>query len=76
MKLKGLVRKVQHSNTYALTPEGQRFAIFYTKVGNRVRRPLMAADQIPAPLPVRHSLRTPLRSSYSPARWAASTTGS
>jgi len=58
LKLKGLIRKVQHTNTYALTPDGQRFAIFYTKVGNRVLRPLMAADQIPAPLPVRQSLRT------------------
>jgi hypothetical protein len=58
LKLKGLIRKVQHTNTYALTPDGQRFAVFYTKVGNRVLRPLLAADQIPAPLAVRQSLRT------------------
>ena len=58
LKLKGLIRKVEHSNTYVLTTDGQRFAIFYTKVGNRVLRPLLAADQIPAPLPVRQSLRT------------------
>ena len=58
LKLKGLIRKVEHSNTYVLTADGQRFAIFYTKVGNRVLRPLLAADRIPAPLPVRQSLRT------------------
>jgi hypothetical protein len=58
LKLKGLIRKVAHTNTYVLTADGQRFAIFYTKVGNRVLRPLLAADQIPAPLAVRQSLRT------------------
>jgi len=54
LKLKGLIRKVAHTNTYVLTADGQRFAIFYTKVGNRVLRPLL----IPAPLAVRQSLRT------------------
>src|SRR6476646_7827 len=39
LKLKGLIRKVAHTNTYILTADGQRFAIFYTKVGNRVLRP-------------------------------------
>ena len=58
LRLKGLIERLQHTNTYVLTADGQRFAIFYTKVGNRVLRPLMAADQIPAPLAVRQSLRT------------------
>jgi hypothetical protein len=58
LKLKGLIRKVEHSNTYVLTADEQRFALFSTKVGNRVLRPLLAADRIPAPLPVRQSLRT------------------
>jgi len=58
LKLKGLIRKVEHTNTYVLTPDRQRFAIFYTKIGNRVLRPLMAADQIPAPIAVRRSLQT------------------
>jgi hypothetical protein len=40
-----------------LTKDGQRFAIFYTKVHNRLLRPLLAADQPPAPLPVRQALR-------------------
>lgn len=58
LKLKGLIVRLDHSNTYVLTADGQRFAIFYTKLHNRLLRPLMAADQPPAPLPVRQALRT------------------
>ncbi len=58
LKLKGLIVKIPHTNSYVLTPDGQRFAIFYTKVHNRLLRPLLAADQPPAPLPVRQALRT------------------
>jgi hypothetical protein len=47
---------LQHSNTYVLTEDGQRFAIFYTKVHNRLLRPLLAADKPPAPLQVRQAL--------------------
>ena len=36
----------------------QRFAVFYTKVHNRLLRPLLAADQPPAPLALRQALRT------------------
>ena len=57
LRLKGLIMRVEHTNTYVLTADGQRFAIFYTKVGNRVLRPLLAADQIPAPLEVRQALK-------------------
>ena len=49
--------RLPHSNTYVLTEEGQRFAVFYTKVHNRLLRPLMAADQPPAPLQVRQALK-------------------
>src|SRR5664280_1761452 len=53
LKLKGLIVKIEHTDTYVLTPDGQRFAVFYTKVHNRLLRPLLAADRPPAPLPVR-----------------------
>jgi hypothetical protein len=53
LKLKGLIVKIEHTNTYVHTPDGQRFAVFYTKVHNRLLRPLLAADRPPAPLPVR-----------------------
>jgi hypothetical protein len=42
--------------TYVLTPEGQRIAIFYTKLYNRLLRPLGAADQPQAPPGLRQAL--------------------
>ena len=41
-----LASDIPDTNTYVLTPDGQRFAIFYTKIGNRVLRPLMALSLI------------------------------
>jgi len=32
LRIKGLITRLPHSNTYVLTPDGQRAAIFYTKV--------------------------------------------
>jgi hypothetical protein len=58
LRLKGLIVRLEHSNTYVLTADGQRFALFYTKIHNRLLRPLLAADQPPAPLPLRQALRT------------------
>ena len=57
LRLKGLIVRLEHSNTYVLTADGQRFAVFYTKIHNRVLRPLMSADAPPAPLQVRQALR-------------------
>ncbi len=58
LRLKGLIVRREHSNTYALTGDGQRVAVFYTKVHDRLLRPLLAADRPPASLEVRHALRT------------------
>src|SRR5664279_1166773 len=30
LKLKGLIVKIEHTDTYVLAPDGQRFAVFYT----------------------------------------------
>ena len=57
LRLKGLITRIPHTNTYTLTPEGQRVTIFYTKVHNRLLRPLLAAHDPPAPLPLRRALR-------------------
>jgi hypothetical protein len=54
----GLITRRPHTNTYDLTPDGLRFAIFYTKVHNRVLAPLFAADQPQAPPELRAALRT------------------
>ena len=51
-------RTLPHTNTYILTPDGQRVAIFYTKVHDRLLRPLLAADQPPAPTELRTALAT------------------
>jgi predicted MarR family transcription regulator len=54
---KGLIQRRPRSNTYQLTAEGQRVAIFYTKVHDRLLRPLIAADQPPAPAELRNALK-------------------
>lgn len=45
-------------NRYRLTSDGLRFAIFYTKVHDRLLRPLLATNQSPAPSPKRKALHT------------------
>jgi hypothetical protein len=54
----GLIARVPGKNLYRLTGDGLRFAIFYTKLHDRLLRPLLAADQPPAPPPVRNALHT------------------
>ena len=54
----GLITRIPHRNLYTLTPDGLRFAIFYTKVHDRLLRPLMASDQPQAPPALRQALRT------------------
>jgi hypothetical protein len=58
LQLNGLIRRIEHTHTYALTPDGQRLAIFYTKVNDRLLRPLLAADQPQAPPTLRRALAT------------------
>jgi DNA-binding HxlR family transcriptional regulator len=56
LRLNGLIHRIEHTRTYALTPDGQRIAIFYTKLCNRLLRPLAAADQPQAPPALRQAL--------------------
>ncbi len=58
LRSNGLIQRRPHTNTYQLTADGQRVAIFYTKVYNRLLRPLLAADRPPAPLELRAALTT------------------
>ena len=58
LRLAGLIRRIEHTNRYVLTPDGIKFAVFYTKVHSRLLRPLMAADQPQAPPELRHALDT------------------
>ena len=57
LRLKGLIRRLPHSNTYVLTTDGARVAIFYTKLHDRLLGPLLAADRPPASLELRRALR-------------------
>jgi Mn-dependent DtxR family transcriptional regulator len=49
----GLITRVPGKNLYRLTGDGLRFAIFYTKLHDRLLRPLFAADQPLAPRSLR-----------------------
>lgn len=52
-----VITRRPHANTYDLTPDGLKFAIFYTKVHDRVLTPLFAAGQPQAPSRLRAALR-------------------
>jgi hypothetical protein len=57
LRLAGLIRRIEHTNRYVLTPDGVKMAVFYTKLHNRLLRPLLAADQPQAPPALRQALR-------------------
>jgi hypothetical protein len=56
LRLHGLIRRIGHTNRYVLTPDGIKVAVFYTKLHNRLLRPLLAADQPQAPPQLRAAL--------------------
>jgi hypothetical protein len=58
LRVNGLITRIPGKNRYRLTGDGLRFAIFYTKLHDRLLRPLLAADQPPAPPPLRNALHT------------------
>jgi len=58
LRLHGLIERIPSTHTYALTPDGIRVAIFYTKLHHRLLGPLLAADRPPAPPEVRAALAT------------------
>ena len=59
LRLHGLIERIPHTNTYTLTPDGIRVAVFYPKVHHRVLRPLLvASDQPPAPIELRRAIGT------------------
>ena len=50
-------RNCPRSLTQLMTPDGIKVAVFYTKLHNRLLRPLLAADQPQAPAELRAALR-------------------
>ncbi|MBA2531135.1 MAG: hypothetical protein H0V23_03390, partial [Nocardioidaceae bacterium] len=57
LRLNGLIERRPGTNTYQLTPDGQRVAIFYTRVHDHLLRPLISADAPPAPVELRNAMR-------------------
>jgi hypothetical protein len=58
LRRNGLIERLPGTNNYTPTADGQRVAIFYTKVHDRLLRPLIAANAPPAPADLQHALRT------------------
>ena len=58
LRLHGLIQRLPRSNTYQLTSEGIRVAVFYTKLQNRLLRPLLDANKPPARIEIRRALTT------------------
>jgi len=58
LRLHGLIQRLPRSNTCVLTGEGIRAAVFYTKLQNRLLRPLLDADTLPAKIEIRRALKT------------------
>jgi hypothetical protein len=58
LRLNGVIERREGTNTYRITADGQRIAIFYTKIYNRLLRPLLAADSPPAPVELQAALST------------------
>jgi len=59
LRRNGLITRVPGRNRYTLTTDGIGFAVFYTKVHDRVLRPLLATRSQPhAPPELRAALRT------------------
>jgi hypothetical protein len=57
LRMTGLIRRIGRTNRYVLTSDGIKVAVFYTKLHNRLLRPLLAADQPQAPPELRAALR-------------------
>jgi predicted MarR family transcription regulator len=56
LRRNGLIQRIPRTNRYVLTSDGIRVAVFYTKLHNRLLRPLLAADQPQAPPELRAAL--------------------
>jgi hypothetical protein len=52
------IKRIPRKNTYTLTPDGIRVAVFHTKLRNRLLMPVLEADKPPAKTEIRQALRT------------------
>lgn len=56
LRLHGLIRRIEGRNRYLLTDQGLRFAVFYTKLGERVFPPLFATERPDTPPQLRRAM--------------------
>jgi hypothetical protein len=56
LRLHGLIRRIHGRNRYTLTDDGLAFAVFYTKLGDRVVTPLFAVDRPNTPPKLQRAL--------------------
>ena len=57
LRLHGLIQRIPRKNTYVLTSDGVRVVVFYTKLQDRLLRPLLDANTPPAPITTRRALQ-------------------
>jgi hypothetical protein len=58
LRLHGLIERTPATNSYVLTSEGIRVAVFCTKLHARLLRLLLESDKPPAPIELRRALGT------------------
>ena len=58
LRLHQIIERLPGTNTYRVTTDGIRVAVFYTKLRERLLGPLLDADQPPAPIELRRALST------------------
>ena len=58
LRLHGLIERHAGTNSYRLTAQGIRVAVFYTKLHTRLLCPLLEADAPPALIEMRRGLTT------------------
>ncbi|MHB1639601.1 MAG: hypothetical protein ACYCUD_07155 [Candidatus Dormibacteria bacterium] len=56
--LHGLIQRTPGANSYTVTPDGMRVAVFYTKLRARQLRPLRESHLSPAALELRQAVAT------------------
>jgi hypothetical protein len=58
LRLHELIVRTTITNSYTLTPDGIRVAVFYTRLQTCLLRPLLEADKPPALIELRRALVT------------------
>jgi predicted MarR family transcription regulator len=57
LRLAGLIRRLDQTHRYVLTPDGIKVAVFYADLHNRLLRLLLATAQPPVPAERRDATR-------------------